>query len=357
MQRAAGSSKLDVVEKVLRSRLAALDRCSAAETDCLRLFAGRADGRDGLVIDRFGPLIVVTDYGSGEPALMTDPGLGSAAALMECVHALCRDSHVIVKARARAGVGDKDAFATAQLPPAQAIAGPLIGVELGMRFELGTDPTHDFGLYLDAAKARQHVRAVARDKAVLNLFSYTAAFGVAAAMGGAESVTNVDPNREYLAWGLRNAALNGVTFRVLPDTAQAFLRKHLRRRDREPLGRAFDLVIVDPPAFGVGRGPERLLRLLWPEIFRALRALSPAEVLLLCNDKYFRARKSFEDLVRAELGELYHLRRLGTCLSVGDLTTPGGPPLDWRPGVEDPHYLEPVVLAGSLRRTAGRPTP
>ena len=129
--------------------------------------------------------------------------------------------------------------------------------ERGLRFEIGVDPAHDFGIFLDAAKARAFVRQAARGQRVLNLFSYTGAFGVAAAAGGATDVVNVDPNREYLAWSLRNAALNGVSMRVLPDTAQDHLAKHLRRLARDPARANYDLVIVDSPAFGVGRGNEQ----------------------------------------------------------------------------------------------------
>ena len=145
-------------------------------------------------------------------------------------------------------------------PAAAALRGasPLIATERGLKFEIGTDPAHDFGMYLDAAKARAFVRETARGKRVLNLFSYTGAFGIAAAAGGAAEVTNVDPNREYLAWSLRNAALNGVRMRVLPDTAQAHLARHLRRLARNPQRADYDLVILDPPAFGVGRGNERM---------------------------------------------------------------------------------------------------
>jgi hypothetical protein len=140
----------------------------------------------------------------------------------------------------------------------------------------------------------------------------------------------------------------------LPDTAQVFLRKHLRRLGRasssaSPSPRPFDLVIVDPPAFGVGRGRERLVRLLWPEIFSALRTMQPRDLVILCNDKYFRERTRFEDLVRKELGAAYAFRRLGTCLNSAELESSTPPALDWSPSVEDPHYMEPVVLAGTLR--------
>jgi 23S rRNA G2069 N7-methylase RlmK/C1962 C5-methylase RlmI len=124
----------------------------------------------------------------------------------------------------------------------------------------------------------------------------------------------------------------------------------LRRLERSTQTASFDLVIVDPPAFGVGRGNERLLRLFWPELFAALRVMAPRDILLTCNDKYYRSRKSFPDLVNAELGDRYRFTRLGTHLTVDDVTGSkgAGPHLRWKAGVEDSHYVEPVVLAGTL---------
>jgi len=58
-------------------------------------------------------------------------------------------------------------------------------------------------------------------------------------------------------------------------------------------------VIVDPPAFGIGRGNERVLRLLWPDLFASLLAMKPRTLVLLSNDKAFRARQSFIELVEA----------------------------------------------------------
>jgi 23S rRNA G2069 N7-methylase RlmK/C1962 C5-methylase RlmI len=306
-----------------------------------------------LFVDRFGSLIVVTDYAwPGASAAIVEEAL---ADLVEFLRGLVGDVPVITKTRS--GGDGQDAFSCRHFPPTREISLPIVGHERGLRFEIGMDPAHDFGLFLDAAKARHHVRAIAKGKCVLNLFSYTAAFGVAAAVGGAESVTNVDPNRDYLAWGKRNAALNGVEIRVLPDTAQVFLRRHLRRRERElnapapdrSPSRPFDLVIVDPPAFGVGRGQERILRLLWPELFAAFRAMKPRDLVILCNDKYFRSRTRFEDLVRDELGGDYTFRRLGTCLGPGEVNPRGMPMPDYQPSLDDPYFMEPIVLAGTLR--------
>jgi 23S rRNA G2069 N7-methylase RlmK/C1962 C5-methylase RlmI len=160
-------------------------------------------------------------------------------------------------------------------------------------------------------------------------------------------VTNVDPKRDYLAWSLRNAALNGVKMRVLPDTAQDHLAKHLRRLARNPEQASYDLVIIDPPAFGVGRGNERVLRLLWPDLFASLRTMKPRQLVLMSNDKAFRSRQDFGELVRAELGDLYSFERLGTHLKPDDLAA-DRPKLRWTREAEDPYYVEPVVLAGTL---------
>jgi 23S rRNA (cytosine1962-C5)-methyltransferase len=180
----------------------------------------------------------------------------------------------------------------------------LEGVEDGLKFEIGTDVRHDFGIFTDARAARALVRSEAAGHHVLNLFAYTCGFGLASLQGGAASVCNVDPDKDYLAWGKRNAAANGMDFRVIPDTAQAFLRRAVRRKEARGSGE-FDFVIADPPAFGVGRDADRLLRLFWPEMAQLLVALSPSKMVLLFNDKYFRERTSVESFVAERFGTNY----------------------------------------------------
>ena len=324
--------------QALRELLAARARLqspAAGGTDCIRLSAGLGDGLPGLIVDRFGPLVVAVDYAGGL----------AADELLALLREAFPDHDVVAKVR---GAPDgSNEFATATHHPARPAGAPLIATERGLKFEIGVDPAHDFGIYLDAAKARLFVRGAARGQRVLNLFSYTGAFGVAAAAGGATDVANVDPNRDYLAWSLRNAALNGVSMRVLPDTAQSHLARHIRRLARNPDHANYDLVIVDPPAFGVGRGNARVLRLLWPDLFASLRKMAPRQVVLMSNDKAFRSRQSFEDLVQTQLGDRYRLERLGTHLTRHDLSAEQ-PSLAWRPTAEDPYYVEPVVLAGAV---------
>jgi 23S rRNA (cytosine1962-C5)-methyltransferase len=322
----------------LQGRLAVGATLTTPGTDCVRLCAGLADGVAGLIVDRFGPLVVAVDY-AGDGVTAED--------LLEVVRAAFPGHDVVAKVRTPSEGANRYLTAT---HAHEGATRPLVATERGLRFEIGTDPAHDFGLFLDAAIARLYVRTAAKGKRVLNLFSYTGAFGIAAVSGGAVDVANVDPNRDYLAWSLRNAQLNGVSMRVLPDTAQAHLARHLRRLARDPAHPSYDLVIADPPAFGVGRGTDRVLRLFWPELFAALRTITPQTIVLICNDKAFRSRHSFVELVEEGLGALYRFERLGTHLTADDLVAPS-PSLTWRPGAgpEDPFFVEPTVLAGVRR--------
>lgn len=328
--------------RALQERLSAgapVSLAPTADTDCLRLCAGLSDGVPGLIVDRFGPLVVAVDYAGAD-------GVGvTAEALVDLVREHFPRHDVVAKVRGSADGTNR--YRTA-VHRCDELARPLVARERGLRFEIGTDPAHDFGLFLDAALARLYVRGAAGGKRVLNLFSYTGAFGVAAAAGGAVDVANVDPNRDYLAWARRNATLNGVSMRLLPDTAQAHLARHLRRLARDPAHPTYHVVIADPPAFGVGRGNARVLRLFWPELFAALRVTVPETVVLTCNDKAFRSRQSFVDLVERELGALYRFERLGTHLTADQLSI-ARPALAWRPRAEDPFFVEPTVLAGTLQ--------
>jgi 23S rRNA G2069 N7-methylase RlmK/C1962 C5-methylase RlmI len=285
---------------------------------CVRVVAGAADDAPGLVVDCFGQLVVCSDY---NPA-------GPGETLMAALEAALPGRSILL--RWRGAEGDPTLrLRWGGLPTPERI----VAVEDGLRFEIGTDPRHDFGLFLDGRSARGSVRMLANGGLVLNLFCYACGFGVAARAGGARDVVNVDPERSYLSWGRRNAALNGTDFRVVPDTAQAFLRRWRRRAERGT-AEHFDLVVADPPAFGVGRGDDRVLRKFWPELLESVAALAPAHAVLLCNDKAYRGYEDFEPTVQAALADAYEVT-----------VVPHGQEILGRdPSRRDPWYEPPRVL-------------
>ena len=290
---------------------------------CVRVVAGAADGLPGLVVDRFGALLVASSY---------DPA-GPGATLMPALEAAFTDCAILVRARNPAGTGGLE-FHPGSRPAPES----LVASEDGLRFEIRSDPRHDFGLFLDGRAARARVRAVAAGGLVLNLFAYTCGFGVAARAAGARDVVNVDPDKGYLTWGRRNAALNGSDFRVVPDTAQAFLRRWRRRHERAA-AEHFDLVVIDPPAFGVGRGDDRILRKLWPELLEFVTLAAPAHAVILCNDRAYFGHADFEATVADALGAAYAVSAI-----------PHGPEILGRdPSRADPWYAPPRAVHATRR--------
>ena len=89
----------ELVKKTLRRKLANLGAESVARADCVRLFAGRADGRDGLLIDRFGSLYVAIDYARSSKAETHTELIASTHKLTELLRDVCGDIHVIAKGR------------------------------------------------------------------------------------------------------------------------------------------------------------------------------------------------------------------------------------------------------------------
>ncbi len=100
------------------------------------------------------------------------------------------------------------------------------------------------------AALRARAAAGGEPPRVLNLFGYTGAATLLAAAAGAH-VTHVDASKKSVAWGRDNQAsskLNDKPVRWIVDDAAKFVARDVRR------GKAYDIILVDPPKFG--RGPD-----------------------------------------------------------------------------------------------------
>jgi len=125
-------------------------------------------------------------------------------------------------------------------------------VENGLRFRVDPPSGQKTGFFLDQRENRQLARTLAQGARVLNLFSYSGAFGVYAAAGGAVSVENVDISAGAIELARTNHALNGLEASFVVADAFDYVRKTTSR---------FDLLICDPPAFAKSRGDvERAAR-------------------------------------------------------------------------------------------------
>lgn len=139
--------------------------------------------------------------------------------------------------------------------------------ENGLRFRVEPASGQKTGFFLDQRENRELARALSSGRRVLNLFSYSGAFGVYAAAGGARSVENVDTSVPAMDLARQHHEWNGLTTEARFTIADAF--SFVRNRP-EPA----ELVIIDPPALAKSRGDvDRAARAYKDVNLFALRAI------------------------------------------------------------------------------------
>ncbi|AMX01140.1 class I SAM-dependent rRNA methyltransferase [Rummeliibacillus stabekisii] len=124
---------------------------------------------------------------------------------------------------------------------------PIIIKENGMNFAVDLNDGAMTGIFLDQRDVREAIRDhYAQDTNMLNTFSYTGAFSVAAALGGAVKTTSVDLAKRSLPKTIEQFSVNGIDYEAqdmkVMDVFQYF--KYAARHELK-----FDLVVLDPPSF------------------------------------------------------------------------------------------------------------
>lgn len=216
------------------------------DTDAFRLLFGEGDGLPGVVVDVYAGFAVVIAYSSALARVVE--WVVAALAKHPDIRGVCerttRRKERSSELRHRAGE-----------PPPQLV---MIR-EHGLSYEVDLAAGQKTGLFLDHRANRRFLRERAQGLRVLNLFSYTGAFSVSCAAGGASHVTSVDIAAPAIAAAERNFAHNGFgAERHLGVAADVF--EFLERARAQ--GERWDLVIADPPSFASSRA----------ELFSALRA-------------------------------------------------------------------------------------
>jgi 23S rRNA (cytosine1962-C5)-methyltransferase len=258
------------------------------ETEAFRLSNGAGDLLPGVTIDCYGEHAVL--------ALSSEDAVARGAEVAEQLLALGARG-VYLKNHVRS---DLRRVAPDELAPVAPLAGDpapdeLVVTEQGARFGVRLNDGLSTGLFIDQRDNRARIRALARDRRVLNLFCYTGSFSVAAALGGARETLSIDLSARALARARENFALNGLSgsHRFLKEDALAWLERARRKQPR------FDLIVLDPPSFAtigkgetfsVSRGYGRLAE-------NALALLAPGGTLLAVTNH----RKTTEAALRRTL--------------------------------------------------------
>lgn len=174
------------------------------------------------------------------------------------------------------------------------------GLSYSVSLERGENP----GIFPDMKEGRSYLRSISSGKRVLNLFSYTCAFSVVAAAGGAKSVLNMDMNSNSLSRGRLNHQLNQQKCDI-SYLSHNILKSFGKITKRGP----FDLVVIDPPpsqgsSFNLERDYGKILR-------RCRDFLVCGGELLVCLNSHNYDFKWFEAFIEKNLGECSIVRKMG----------------------------------------------
>jgi 23S rRNA (cytosine1962-C5)-methyltransferase len=260
-------------------------RAGRASSESGRLVWSEADGLPGLVVDRYGPVVVIQCGTLGMARLRTD-----------VVQALrSRLGDVPVMSMDDTTMAGLEGFA----PAAGWIDRPgpddVVVDEHGVRLAVRPGSGHKTGLYLDQADNRARVAQGAGTGAALDVFAYTGGFACHALRAGAARAVCVESSPEAGAAARRNFELNGLSARAEVRLVNAF--DELRRLDRAR--ERFDLVVLDPPPFARGRTVLAAALRGYKEInLRALRLLSPSGRLATFSCSHHVDEGVFERTVR-----------------------------------------------------------
>ncbi len=276
---------------------------SDGRTNAVRAVNAESDGLPGVVADVYDGFAVVQLASAGAAFWKT----ALVEALMRHVPG-CRGvyNRSDVDARAREGLAPAEVGLLAGEEPPE-----LIEVKEGaIRYLVDVRRGHKTGFYLDQRDARAAVGALAKGADVLNCFSYTGGFGLAACAAGAKTVTHLDVSAAALALARRNTALNPSA--TACDFVEADVFRQLRLyRDQ---GRSFDLIVLDPPKFAetkaglmrAARGYKDInllaMKLLRPDgllaTFSCSGAMAPDLFDKVCAEAAFDAKRAFQVVAR-----------------------------------------------------------
>ncbi|ADE10387.1 class I SAM-dependent rRNA methyltransferase [Sideroxydans lithotrophicus] len=232
----------DVIDaNFFRSRIAdalAARKALGLERDSngMRMIHGESDGLPGLIVDRYGDVLVM-QLGSAGPEHWRDT---LADILQELCAPVCIYERSDSDGRELEGLPVRSGVLRGALPDKVEVT------EHGIRFAVDVAAGQKTGFYLDQRDNRALTGTLAAGRDVLNCFCYTGGFSLYALRGGAKSVLSIDSSQEALQLAQTNVQLNALdAAKAEWQCADVFdaLRK-LRDQNRK-----FDLIVLDPPKF------------------------------------------------------------------------------------------------------------
>ncbi|NQW09055.1 MAG: class I SAM-dependent rRNA methyltransferase [Alphaproteobacteria bacterium] len=290
-----------------------------------RLVHAEADGLPGLVVDRFGDVVVVQCNSAGMDRLEAE----LVAALTQVVNPAAIVLRNDSSARTQEGLEQTVRLAAGALPQTPTVA------EGGALFPFDPLGGQKTGWFFDHRDNRAFMARLAPGQRVLDLYSHTGGFGIQCAVAGAAQVDLIDRANPALLLAEKAAEMSGVADRVTMRKADVFAAlEHLIKT-----GTTYDMVICDPPAFAKSKKDVGAASRAYRKLARdAARVTAPGGVMLLASCSYHIDPVSFAQQTARGLSSA---GRLGRVLrSAG-----AGPDHPLHPMLPESAYLKAEVIA------------
>jgi len=260
-----------------------LRRSLCPQSEAFRLINGESDHLPGLIVDCYGPGLVIQVSTLGLEKLKPW--------LLEQLSELLQPEFIYEKSlmlsRKEEGLEEFEGLLMGKLQE------PLILEEEGIKFKVYLRETQKTGFFLDQREMRQLVRRISSGKKVLDGFSYTGGFAASALKGGAIQVDLVDCSKKALEIARENLLLNGFpkqSFNLRLQDMFDFLKTSSRFD--------YDLVILDPPAFAKKKADEKQAVRAYRELNRlAIERMKPGTFLLTFSCSYHIDSQLFQKII------------------------------------------------------------
>jgi len=261
--------------------------------DSYRIAHAEADGLVGMVIDKFGDVIVIEPYCAGL-LHVGDWVVSALRAHYPGARVVFRPTPKIEKAE---GVSFESLTAKYPCPDFTKIH------ENGLTLQVNFTTGHKTGFFLDQRDNRALLARLAKGRTVFDLFCYTGGFGLSALKGGATDVTFVDLDEKAIAMARRNSHLNkfpgaGQTAEFLHADVFDYLRECIAA------GKQADIVVVDPAKFAGVRDELSVALKKYGDLNKlAVQVVKPGGMLVTCSCSGLVAEDTFVGLISRSAAE------------------------------------------------------
>jgi 23S rRNA (cytosine1962-C5)-methyltransferase len=278
-----------LVERLQRA-LALRERLYGGEP-FYRLVYGEADGIPGLVVDRFGD-VLVTQITTAGVERVRDAVVDALGQVVPGASILLRND---TASRSLEGLPSYVETVGGEVPERMEVS------ENGVRFDVALRQGQKTGWFFDHRENRGRLRRYVPGSRVLDVFSYVGAWGVQAAAAGAERVVCVDSSAAALDSMRSSALLNGVSDRVEALRGDAFEVLAALREG----GERFDVVVLDPPGFIKRRKDARQGEQAYLRINKlAMDLIADGGIIVSASCSHHLSREKLQDVMLRASREL-----------------------------------------------------